>query len=165
MAKVPFTGDVSVRVAIMAESKVRLYVKSVKTMTGTREVEREMIRTRARMIETESTRDRILSEDHQKAAEMIRRIACKHGFEVEVVDVARENVLRRILQKEREGIRVFPTLVARSRERLEGSFTEMQVESVFSRWLRLSFAVSSPLSRLDLHHTQVERQFAKGLVM
>ena len=70
---------------------------------------------------------------------MIRRIACKHGFEVEVVDVTRENVLRRILQKEREGIRIFPTLIASSGERLEGSLSEMQVESVFSRLAEAEF--------------------------
>jgi hypothetical protein len=76
----------------MAESKVRLYVMSVKTVTGTREIEREVVRTRARTIETEPTHDYILPGDQQKAAEMIRRIACKHGFEVEVVEVTRENV-------------------------------------------------------------------------
>ncbi len=123
----------------MAESKVRLYVKSVKTVTGTREIEREVVRTRARTIETEPTHDYILPGDQQKAAEMIRRIACKHGFEVEVVDVTRENVLRRILQKEREGIRIFPTLIASSGERLEGSLSEMQVESVFSRLAEAEF--------------------------
>lgn len=76
----------------MAESKVRLYVRSVRTVTGTREVERETLLRRVRAVETEPIHDYILPEDQQKAAEMIRRIACKHGFEVEVVDVTREIV-------------------------------------------------------------------------
>jgi hypothetical protein len=124
----------------MAESKVRLCVKSVKTVTGTREIEREVVRTPpARTIETGPIHDYILPEDQQKAAEMIRRIACKHGFEVEVVDVTRENALRRILQKEREGIRIFPTLIANSGVRLEGSLSEVQVEPVFSRLAEVEF--------------------------
>ena len=54
-------------------------------------------------------------------------------MEVEVVDVTRENALRRILQKKRERIKNFPTLIASSGERIEGSFTERQVEELFSR--------------------------------
>ena len=123
----------------MAESKIRLYVRSVRTVTGTREVERETLLKRVRAVETESTHDYVLPEDQQKAAEMVRRIACKYGLEVEVVDIAKENVLRRVLQKEKEGISILPTLMARSGVRLEGSLTEMQVESFFSRLAEAEF--------------------------
>jgi tetrahydrodipicolinate N-succinyltransferase len=125
--------------AIMAGSKVRLYVRSVRTVTGTRKVERETLLRRVRSVETEPTHGYILPEDQQKAAEMVRRIARKYGLEVEMVDLAKENVLRRVLQKEKEGIRILPTLMARSGVRLEGSLTEMQVESVFSRLAEAEF--------------------------
>jgi hypothetical protein len=125
--------------AIMAGSKVRLYVRSVRIVTGTRKVERETLLRRVRSVETEPTHGYILPEDQQKAAEMVRRIARKYGLEVEMVDLAKENVLRRVLQKEKEGIRILPTLMARSGVRLEGSLTEMQVESVFSRLAEAEF--------------------------
>ena len=35
-------------------------------------------------------------------------------MDVEIVDVARENVLHKIMQEERENIKTFPTLVADS---------------------------------------------------
>jgi hypothetical protein len=132
-------GSISARVAIMAESRVRLYVRSVRTVTGTREVKRETLLRGVRAVKTEPTHDYILPEDQQKVAEMVRRIACRYGLEVEVVDIAKENVLRRVLQKEKEGIRILPTLMVRSGVRLEGSLTEMQVEPVLSRLAEAEF--------------------------
>ena len=97
----------------MAKSKIRLYLKSVKTVTGTVEVEREYI-PRPRLpptVRIEPKHEYILPEDQQKATEMVKSIASKYGSKVEVVDVTRENVFRREMQKEREKIRTFPTLI------------------------------------------------------
>jgi hypothetical protein len=118
----------------MAESKIRLYVKSVKTVTGTVEVEREYI-PRPRLpptVKTEPKHEYILPEDQQKTIEMIKSIASKYGLKVEVVDVARENVFHREMQKEREKIRIFPTLIVSSGERIEGNIPEQQVEELLS---------------------------------
>lgn len=107
----------------MVESKIRLYVKSVKTVTGTVEVERVyiLLPRLPPTAKTEPKHEYILSEDQQKTTEMVKSIAFKHGLEVEVVDVARENVFRREMEKEREKIRIFPTLIVSSGERIEGN--------------------------------------------
>lgn len=141
----------------MSNSRVRLYVKSVKTVTGTRETERETLlrkplstpdrvkvegriaagtfRIRTFETETEPTHEFVLSEDQQKTADVVKEIASRYGLEVEVVDVARENVLHRAIQKEFEKIRIFPTLIVSSGEKIEGKVTKEQIESFLSRVL------------------------------
>jgi hypothetical protein len=139
----------------MSCSKVRLYVKSVKTITGTTETEHEIFgrtvldhpsrvkvegsvaegtfRVRQFAVETEPKHEYILPEDQQKIVEMVKQMARRYRLEVEVVDVSKENLLRRVVQKEREKIRTFPTLVAGSGQKIEGNLTEKQVESLLSR--------------------------------
>lgn len=129
-----FIDDEFGREVFVAESGIRLFVKSVKTVTGTVEVER-LYTPRPRLpstLETEPKHDYILPDDQRKTVEMVNRIARKYGLAVEVVDVARENVLRRIMQKERERISIFPTLIASSGKRIEGDMTEQQVEGFLS---------------------------------
>jgi hypothetical protein len=84
-------------------------------------------------VRTGPTEDYVLPDDQKETAKMVRRVASKLNLEVEVVDVARENVLRREIQRARERIRVFPTLIVSSGERIEGAITEEQVESLLSR--------------------------------
>jgi hypothetical protein len=115
-------------------SKVILYVKSIKTVIGT--VETQGLRGfRVRVLETatEPKYDYVLSEDQQEVLEMVNKYARRHDVEVEVVDVTRENVLRRALQEEREKMRIFPTLTTDSGRRIEGKMTEEQIESFLSR--------------------------------
>jgi hypothetical protein len=136
-------------------SKVRLYVKSVKTVVRTTETEHEIFgrtaldqpgrvkvegslaggtfRLRQFAEETEPKHDYVLSEDQQKLIEMVKDIAREHCLEVEVVDVAKENVLRRVIQKEKEKIRTFSALIAGDGQKIEGEMTEKQVESFLSR--------------------------------
>jgi hypothetical protein len=111
-------------------SRVVLFVKSVKTVTETIVVER-IYTPRPRLPPTPETRQRheyVLPEDQKKAVEIVKIIASKYGLEVEVVDVARENVLHRILQGKRDKLEAFPTLVADTGQRLEGEMTEEKVE-------------------------------------
>jgi hypothetical protein len=121
----------------MSSFSIRLCVKSAKVITGAVKATYRLWGVRVSMRyddeEFEPNYDYVLAEDTQKTVEMVRRLARVHGLEVEVLDVARENVLRRVLQEEREGIRAFPTLVAGSERRVEGEITEEQVESLFSR--------------------------------
>jgi hypothetical protein len=121
--------------SVMSVSRVRLYVKSVKTVTGTIKVERLTV-TRSRLpptVRTETKREYILPEAQQRTVEMIKNIASKYGLEVKVVDVARENVFHRAIQEEREKIRAFPALLADSGERIEDNITEEQAEHFLSR--------------------------------
>jgi len=119
----------------MSVSRVRLYVKSVKTVTGTIKVERLTV-ARSRLpptVRTETKREYILPEAQQRTVEMIKNIASKYGLEVKVVDVGRENVFHRAIQEEREKIRAFPALLADSGERIEDNITEEQAEHFLSR--------------------------------
>jgi hypothetical protein len=117
----------------MVDTEIRLYVNSVKTLTGTIEVERLYV-PRPRLpttVKTEPVREHVLPDDQRKTVEMVERISRKYGLAVKVVDVAKENVLRRIMQKEMEKVKIFPTLIASSGERVEGNMTEQQIESFF----------------------------------
>jgi len=75
----------------------------------------------------------VLPDDQKAIVEAVRRLCEKHGFEVRVVDVTRENLLHRAVQEEVSKIKTFPTLITDSGGRLEGSFSEGQVESLLSR--------------------------------
>jgi hypothetical protein len=111
-------------------SRLVVFVKSVKTVTETVLVER-IYTPRSRLPPTPETRQKheyVLPEDQKKAAEIVKSIASKYGLEVEVVDVARENALHRILQEKRDKIEAFPTLVADTGQRLEGEMTEEKIE-------------------------------------
>lgn len=107
-------------------------MKSVKVVTVTMQVQHVRLR-ESYAVETEPKHEFVLDEDQQKIVELVREIAVKHRLEVEVVDVTRENVLRRTIQEERERIKTFPTLVVDSGKKFEGEMTREQVESVFSR--------------------------------
>ena len=142
-------------VVFMAESKIGLYVKSVKTVTGTVETEHEVFgpstldrpsrvkiegkassgtfRLRQFAIEKEPKYEFILSEDQQKIVETVKDISRRYSLEVEVVDIARENVLRRIIKQKQEKIKIFPTLITDSGRRIEGKMTDEKVESFLSR--------------------------------
>ena len=128
----------------MVKPNVTLYVKSVKTVTGDVELEynsgdpyldRILYRQRARreLLGTGPKRKYVLPEDQQRTSEIVKGAASRYGLEVEVVDVSKENVIKREIQKEREKLTVFPTLIVSSGERIEGNFTESQVESLISR--------------------------------
>jgi NADP-dependent 3-hydroxy acid dehydrogenase YdfG len=116
----------------MAESKIRLYVESVRTVTGTVEVEHARLR-EVHAVETEPKREFILSEDQQKIIEIVKSISRRRSLEVEVVDVARENVLRRMVKEKQEKIKAFPTLITDAGRRIEGEMTEEKVESFLSK--------------------------------
>jgi ABC-type uncharacterized transport system substrate-binding protein len=139
---------------LMGHHKTRLFVKSVKTVTGTEEFEHitfakrvggrrdrfelegkvmnGTFRIKAYQKETEPVYEFILSEEQQEVVEMVKEAASEQGLEVEVIDVTKENVLHRAIQKELEKIRTFPTLIASSGEKIEGKMTKEQIESVLS---------------------------------
>ena len=107
-------------------------------MTGTIEVERLYPRRPLLppTVETEPRREYILPEEQEKAAETVKSIASKCDLEVEVVDFGRENVLRRVIQEEREKIRIFPTLMTDSGRRIEGEMTAEKIELFLSQIAR-----------------------------
>ncbi|MGD0159592.1 MAG: hypothetical protein ABSB89_04775 [Candidatus Bathyarchaeia archaeon] len=150
----------------MIKSNIRLYVKSVKTVTGNIELDlgyehvegaydRQVLDesggypygpygqtigidsadrpSHPPNVRTGPKEEYVLPDDQKETVKLVRRVASKLGLGVEVVDVARENVISREIQKQREKIRVFPTLIVSSGERIEGALTEEQVKSLLSR--------------------------------
>jgi hypothetical protein len=131
----------------VASKKATLYVKSVKTIeTEEKVVEKATIDLIWRGypytvpprflpcydVVTVSKDEFVLPEDQQRVVEMVKEIASRHGLEVEVIDVSRENALHRAVQRELENIKTFPTLIANSGEKLEGNFSQEQIESSLS---------------------------------
>ena len=139
----------------MAEPKIRLFVKSVKTVTGCVEVEHEVFggmpldrpsrvkiegkrsdgtfRLRQFATQIEPKHEFILSEDPQKVVETVKDVSRKYSLEVEVIDIARENVLHRIIKERQAKIKIFPTLTTDSGQRIEGNMTGEKVESFISK--------------------------------
>jgi len=81
----------------------------------------------------EEVRDYVLPDDQKAIVEIVKKVCEKYGFEIKVVDLARENVLHRAVQEEVSKIKIFPTLITDFGGRLEGNFSEEQVESLLSR--------------------------------
>lgn len=63
---------------------------------------------------------------------MVRKLAPKYGFDVEVVDVTKESIIHRVLQEEIKGIKTFPTLISDSGEKIEGTISKEQIKSLLS---------------------------------
>jgi hypothetical protein len=139
----------------MCSFKVRLFVKSIKTLTGTKQFEHATFpgrvgarpdrielegkittgtfRMKAYQTETEPTYEFVLPEDQERVVEMVKEAASEKGLEVEIIDVTKENILHRAIQEELEKIHVFPTIIAGSGQRIEGMMTKKQINHVLSR--------------------------------
>ena len=122
----------------MGLSHIRLYVRSLKTVTGTVEEMRlpPSLNTRVRLrpdLVTEPKFEYVLPEDQERIREIVKEAASKFSLEVEVIDVSRENILHRAIQEQREKIKAFPALVTDAGERIEGNITEEQAQSFLSR--------------------------------
>jgi glutaredoxin len=129
---------------------VTLYVKSKKVITGKTSVTephlikkgvrsgdafrmRDMFWDTAFDNKVEEVHDYVLPDDQKATAETVRRLCEKHGFELRIIDVTRENILHRAMQEEVSKIKTFPTLITDSERRVEGSFLEEQLESLLSK--------------------------------
>jgi glutaredoxin len=134
----------------VANRMVTLYVKSEKVVTGETSVRephiikkgiargdfyrmRNMFWDTAFDTRVKEVYGYVLPDDQKAIVETVKRLCEKHGFEVRVVDVTRENLLHRVMQEEVSKIKTFPTLITGSGGRLEGNFSEEQVESFLSR--------------------------------
>jgi hypothetical protein len=141
-------------------SHVRLYVKSVKTVTGVNEFERRIpfskpgeppgrvemegkISTgtyviKAYATEKEVAYEFVLSDEQQRIISWVTEISSRLGLDVQVIDVGRENFLHRVIQEEFEKIKSFPTLEDNSGKMLQGILTKEQVETFLSNAVKLS---------------------------
>jgi hypothetical protein len=76
--------------------------------------------------------DFVLPDNQRDISEVVKEVADRLALEVKIVDVSRENVVRREIQKISERIRTFPALVVDSVVRIEGEISKEQVESLLS---------------------------------
>jgi hypothetical protein len=124
--------------------KVRLYVKGVKTATGTEEwsrwgwVSSPGVRGGYHIIPDYKTYhkvkyENVLPDDQKRVVEMVEEIAPKYGFDVEIIDVALEDSIHRVLEEKVKRIKTFPTLITDSGGKIEGNISKEQVESLLSK--------------------------------
>jgi glutaredoxin len=128
--------------------KVTLYVRSVKRIVGTEIADvktlisggpglrpggfRAVPPGAMQTVEEVPKYELILPEDQKDSVETVRRLADRNGFDVHIIDVTKESILRREIQKGIEGIRIFPTLVTDSGIRIEGTATKERLESLLT---------------------------------
>jgi hypothetical protein len=129
----------------LEKCKVTLYVKSVKTPVGSEEAGRFVylaspglrggMRILRRYDKTSRTKyDFILPSDQREVADMVEAAVQRYGFEVEVVDVTREELTHKI-RNIKLRIRSFPTLITSHGERIEGDIKKEQVELILRKML------------------------------
>ena len=114
-------------------SKVVLFVKSAKTVTGehTEHVRRENYGPGVDFKIVDY--DFVLSEDQRRIVDLVKDLCRRHLISVEIVDVGRENILHTAIREERKKIEGFPALLADSGEKIEGNITREQAESFLSQ--------------------------------
>lgn len=114
----------------MDRRKITLYVQSVKSVVGTETQGRwgykvgPGIRGGYRLIKDYKQYSTIkyewvLPEDQKSTVEMVKAIAHQYGVNVEIIDVAKS--------KKRAKIKIFPTLVMDTGEKIEGSISKEQI--------------------------------------
>ncbi|MEM3616820.1 MAG: hypothetical protein QXJ31_02775 [Candidatus Bathyarchaeia archaeon] len=122
--------------SIMDKRKIILYVQSAKKVAGTETWGRwgytggPGIRGGYRIVRdykqySETKYEWILPEDQKSVVEIVKAIAHQHGFDVEVVDVAKS--------KKKLKIKVFPTLVMDSGEKIEGVISKEQIIQLLTK--------------------------------
>jgi len=62
----------------------------------------------------------VLPKDQKLFVEMVKALGEHHGFEVEVIDTAKEGFLRKLMRERIKQINTFPTLVTDKGEKIEG---------------------------------------------
>ena len=77
---------------------------------------------------TETQHGYVLQDEQNAVLETVKRLCEKHGFELKIIDVTRENLARRAVQEEIRKVKSFPTLMTDSGRRLEGNVSEEQIE-------------------------------------
>lgn len=132
----------------MNSRKVTLYVRSEKRIKGTDSVEWQSVATPPsnpipsirpggyHVSDYRSTSELknvryefVLSEDQKDFVEMFEEAAARLGFAYKIIDVTKENIIQRELQKTIEKIRTYPTLVTSTGKRAEGIIPKEKVES------------------------------------
>ena len=130
-------------------SEVILYVRSTKTATGEEQVGgyREgvtMPRVQTKYgpppmptpyydIKTVVEYAYVLPEDQQRTVDDVKEFASKYGFDLTVVDLAKDTAFSRWKIEHSRKIKALPALVTDSGEIIEGAMTRDQIEAFLYR--------------------------------
>lgn len=74
-----------------------------------------------------------LSDEQRKVVRIVETLAREYGFKLLIVDVTKQSSAKRLLKKELRQIKVFPTLVLDSGERLQGFITRDSLRTAMSK--------------------------------
>jgi cysteine sulfinate desulfinase/cysteine desulfurase-like protein len=125
---------------IVTNKSATIYVKSKKVVTGEISVTEPHLVSPSRgspasadfsplyETRTEKQYGYVLPDEQKAVLETVKRLCEKHGFELKIIDVTRENLVRRALQEEIRRVKSFPTLMTDSGRRIEGNISEEQIE-------------------------------------
>ena len=72
----------------------------------------------------------VLPEDQRGFVEMTQTLAEKYGFELEIIDVTKKNLLRKLVQKQLKHINTFPTLISEKGDKIEGYTSEKEIRKL-----------------------------------
>lgn len=61
---------------------------------------------------------------------MTQTLAEKYGFELEIIDVTKKNLLRKLVQKQLKHINTFPTLISEKGDKIEGYTSEKEIRKL-----------------------------------
>ena len=130
---------------IVTNKNATIYVKSKKVIAGETSVTEPHLVSPSRgspasadfsplyETRTEKQYGYVLPDEQKAVLETVKRLCEKHGFELKIIDVTRENLARRAVQEEIRKVKSFPTLMTDSGRRLEGNVSEEQTESFLLR--------------------------------
>ena len=79
-----------------------------------------------------TTHKSVLPEDQKALIEMVKALAVKYGFELEVIDVTEKRLLR-MFSTRLKRISAFPTLVTDRGLKIEGDITEERIRALFAK--------------------------------
>ena len=77
--------------------------------------------------------DYVLPEEQRKMVEDVKELSLKYGFNVEVVDLEKMNVLSRFEFERSKKIKTLPSMFTDSGEIFQGVMTKKQIETRFSQ--------------------------------
>ena len=73
----------------------------------------------------------VLPDDQKELVEVVKRLGERYGYELNVVDVAKETAIHRLWRK-LKGIKTFPVIETNRRGKLQAPFSKSELERFIS---------------------------------
>ena len=72
----------------------------------------------------------VLPKDQKQFVEMVKALGEHHGFQVEVIDAAKEGFFKKLMRERIKQIIMFPTLVTSKGEKIEGYASKEEIRKL-----------------------------------